>query len=214
MDLDHVFFFVSPQGPEPKALADLGLRESFRRAHPGQGTANLCYCFDNAYLELLWLTDAAAARSPGVARTGLAERAGWRHNGACPFGLALRGETLPFPAWDYRPAYLPEGRSIPVAGFSNDLAQPFVFLSPGRRRPDQWDDGRAGQRQQAAGLREISAIELILPAGVTPAAELDALSAESWLQVTLDHDAPRVVLTLTREAGAPLRLQLPDCRLL
>ncbi len=214
MELDHLFLFIPPQGPEPAALDALGLRESYRRSHPGQGTANLCCCFDNAYLELLWLTDAAEARAPGVARTGLAERARWRENGACPFGLALRGEALPFPAWDYRPAYLPEDLSIPVAAFSDDPAQPLVFLSPGRQRPEQWDNGRAGRRQQAAGLREIAAVELILPAGITPAAELEGLSAEGWLRITQNGDSPQLILTLTRDAGAPLRLQLPDCRLL
>lgn len=214
MDLDHLFLFISPEGPEPAALHALGLRESFRRAHPGQGTANLCYCFDNAYLELLWLSDETEARSPGVARTGLAERAGWRNNGACPFGLALRGEALPFPAWDYRPGYLPEGHSIPVAAFSDDPAQPFVFLSPGRQRPEQWGNGRAGLRQQAAGLREISAIELVLPQALDPAAELEALAREDWLTLRRDGDSAQITLTLTRAADAPLRLQLPDCRLL
>jgi hypothetical protein len=214
MELDHLFLFVSPEGPEAEALIALGLRESFRRAHPGQGTANLCYCFDNAYLELLWLSDEAAARSPGVARTGLAERSGWRENGANPFGLALRGEALPFPAWDYRPAYFPEGLSIPVAAFSDDPAQPFVFLSPGRQPPDQWDDGRAGRRQQAAGLKEIAAVELILPQAVDPAPELEALAREDWLTLRQDGDCAQLILTLTRDAGAPQRLLLPDCRLL
>jgi len=214
MDLDHLFLFISPEGPEPEALTALGLRESFRRAHPGQGTANLCYCFDNAYLELLWLSNEAEARSPVVARTGLAERAGWRKNGACPFGLALRGEALPCPAWDYRPAYLPEGVSIPVAAFSDDLVQPLVFLSPGRHRPDQWEDGRAGRRQQAAGLKEIAAVELILPQTADPSPELEAFARGNWLTVRRGGDSPQVILTLTRGAGAPLRLQLPDCRLL
>ena len=53
--------FVQPGAPELTRLTDAGLRESFRRDHPGQGTTNVCCCFDNAYLELLWLHDPAAA---------------------------------------------------------------------------------------------------------------------------------------------------------
>lgn len=52
--LDHLFVFVEPGAPERAALERAGLRESFRRRHPGQRTANVCFCFDNAYLELLW----------------------------------------------------------------------------------------------------------------------------------------------------------------
>ncbi len=220
MNLDHIFLFATPEEPEATALADLGLVESFRRDHPGQGTGNLCYCFDNAYLELLRLTDEAEARAPGVSRLHLAERARWRDSGACPFGIALRGApslpfpALPFPSWDYRPAYLPEGKSIPIAVFSDDAAQPLVFLSPGDRRPDQWDDGRAGARQTAAGLGEIFEIELILPRGTAPAGELGALARENWFTVTQGGQSPQMILTLTRAKDAPLRLLLPDCRVL
>lgn len=216
MDLDHLFLFIDPDGPEPAALKGLGLRESFRRTHPGQGTANRCYCFDNAYLELLWLSDEAEARAPGVARSGLAGRAHWRENGANPFGLALRGAAaLPFDCWDYRPAYLPDGMAIPMALFSEDPAQPLVFRSPGDARPDRWRDGRDGARQRAAGFREIAGVELILPAGVPPAPDLDALAQDAdWLTVTGGGAAPRMILTLTRDGGTERRLRLPDCRLL
>jgi hypothetical protein len=216
MDLDHVFLCIAPGGPEPDALAALGLRQSFRRAHPGQGTANLCYCFDNAYLELLWLTDAAAARAAAVGRTRLAERARWPSTGASPFGLALRGgdadDGLPFETWNYRPAYLPADRAIPVAAFSDDPAQPFVFRSPGTRRPDRWTDGRAGARQREAGLREIAAVDLHLPAAVTPAPGLLALADCGWLRVTKACDRAQMILTVTMESGEPRRLSLPDCR--
>ncbi|HSK41670.1 MAG TPA: VOC family protein, partial [Arenibaculum sp.] len=76
-EIDHVFVFVEPGAPEARGLASAGLRESFRRRHPGQGTANVCYCLDDAYLELLWVDDAAAVASEAVAPTRLAERAAW-----------------------------------------------------------------------------------------------------------------------------------------
>lgn len=219
MKLDHVFVFIDPDGPEPATLAALGLNESFRRAHPGQGTANACYCFDNAYLELLWLTDAAEAGGAAAARLQLAARAGWRRNGASPFGIALRGGeargALPFPTWDYRPSYLPDGQSVPVAIFSDDPAQPLVFRSPGDSRPDawppeRWPGARVGARQTAAGLTEIVEVTLGLPQAPHPA--LQAL-ASGWLKIETTA-APQIVLGLSRAQGTPLRLLLPDCRLL
>lgn len=218
MQLDHILVFVDPAGPEPAALAALGLRESFRRAHPGQGTANACYCFDNAYLELLWLTDSAEAGGTAAARLQLAARAGWRWSGASPFGIALRGgtaDTPPFPAWDYRPPYLPEGQSIPVAVFSDDPSQPLVFRSPGDSRPDawpaaRWPGGSPGPRQAAAGLAEIVEVTLGLPQGTDPA--LQAMTG-GWLKLE-KTTTPKMVLGLSRAQDTPLKLQLPDCQLL
>ena len=164
LELDHVFVFVTPGAPEAAAL---GLCESYRRRHPGQGTANVCYCFDNAYLELLWVTDRAELTAPAVARTRLAERADWRRTGASPFGIALRGPDpdtpLPFESWDYAAPFLPAGMAIPVAVASDDPRQPFLFRSPGTARPDTWPDdaggSRAGARQRPIGLAEIAAVE-------------------------------------------------------
>ena len=62
MDLDHIFFFVGPDAPEIARMADLGFAETYRRVHRGQGTQNVCYAFDNLYLELLWIRDVDEAR--------------------------------------------------------------------------------------------------------------------------------------------------------
>lgn len=207
--LCHVFVFVTPGAPEAGALEAAGLRESFRRAHPGQGTANACWCFDNAYLELLWVDDPAAVSGPATARTRLAERAHWRETGASPFGIAVRG-AAPFAAWDYRPPYLPAGMSIPVALSSEDPRQPFLFRSPGDARPDAWTDGRAGDRQASAGLAEIVGVHLDLTA--PPSDDLCVLEAAGLLTLSRAEE-PRMVLTLSRpDGGAPRRLSLPDVR--
>ncbi|HEY0836833.1 MAG TPA: VOC family protein [Azospirillum sp.] len=207
--LCHVFAFVTPGAPEAAALEAAGLRESFRRAHPGQGTANACWCFDNAYLELLWVEDAAALAGPAIARTHLAERARWRETGASPFGIAVRGAT-PFAAWTYAPPYLPAGLSIPVALSAEDPRQPFLFRSPGDARPDAWTDGRAGGRQAAAGLAEIAGVHLEVT--VPPSDDLRALEAAGLLTLSM-AEAPRMVLTLSRrDGGAPRHLSLPDVR--
>lgn len=214
--LCHIFVFVEPDAPEAELLNGLNLRESCRREHPGQGTANVCYCFDNAFLELLWVTDRAAITSPVIARTGLAARADWRSNGANPFGIALRGDNpAPFPTWHYTPPYLPEGMSIPVALSSDQPEQPLLFKSPGNARPDQWKDGRAGQRQVAAGLSEISALELTLAQGVVPSPALRALVDLGILTLAAEEpDArPALVLTISQSDGGPdRRLELPTMK--
>ncbi len=214
LELCHIFMMTGPDEAASRRLKNLGLQESYRRDHPGQGTANICYCFENAFLELLWVTEETEAKSPPIARTGLWERAGWRENGACPFGIALRGgeAPLPFPTWDYRPPYLPEGQAIPVANASDDPRQPFIFISPGRTRPDQWRDGRAAERQTAAGLQEISALELTLPQGVSPSPALSALQDAGVLTLGSEtkRAGPDLILTVTASGGRPNRqLALP-----
>ena len=213
LELCHLFLFVEPQAPEAHLLNVMGLQQSCRRAHPGQGTENICYCFDNAFLELLWVTNRSEVSSSAIVRTGLSDRANWRQNGANPFGIALRGQaSAPFPTWDYKPPYLPKGHSIPVACSSGDPTQPLLFVSPGNARPDQWADGRAGKRQNAAGLSEIIGLEVFLGTGIAASPDLETL-IEAGL-ITLGNELvspdPKVILTVSRsDGGAPKRLELP-----
>jgi hypothetical protein len=214
--LDHLFVFVAPDGPEAGRLAALGLAESFRRSHPGQGTANACFCFDNAYLELLWIADAHEAAACVLGRCGLMARANWRTTGASPFGIALRNAdpaaVPPFPCWDYAAPFLPAGMTIPVATASDDPRQPLLFRSPGNARPDQWTDGRAGARQNAAGLAEIVGVRLGFPAGVAPDPVFNTLAAQGLIALDRGVAAPTMELELSRvDGGAHVRLRLPDC---
>lgn len=206
ISLCHVFVFVDSRAAALEALALCGLVHSFGRSHPGQGTANLAACFDNAYLELLWGENLAELIAVPVARTRLAERARWRENGANPFGIGLRG-GLPFPSWEYRPSYLPDGASIPVALASEDPRQPFLFRSPGAARPDAWTDGMAGERQRQAGLSEITGLHLDLPVGTSPA--LRTLADRGFLSLKAAVK-PRLLLTVSTVDGGQRVLSLPD----
>jgi hypothetical protein len=71
----------------------------------------------------------------------LREHARWRATGASPFGIALRApgppRAFPLTAWQYAPARLPAGMTIPVAVASDDPAQPLLFRSPGAAPPAQ-----------------------------------------------------------------------------
>lgn len=183
LEIDHLFLFIEPDGLEIDALGRLGLTDTYRRAHPGQGTANACFAFDNLFLELLWLTSEAEARSPVIARTRLWERSQWFTQGSCPFGVAVRGDLAgaDVPIWDYRPPYLaqvlPDGTGIPVATASDDPALPMVFVSPGKDRPAQWPEGRRGTLQQAAGFGPVLSIELGLPARAASAPLMNGLTS-------------------------------------
>lgn len=132
----HAFVFSSPGAPEADALVDAGFLEGASNVHAGQGTRNRRFFFENGMLEFLWVSDEEEVQSPAVARTGLRERSRWLQSGACPFGVAFEGEP-PFPTWDYRPPYLPEGIAIRVAAFSTDPAMPFVFVMPGIGKAQQ-----------------------------------------------------------------------------
>ncbi len=181
MQLDHIFHFVQDLEAAETLGRSLGLAETYRRNHVGQGTANICYCFENAFLELLYLKDMSEAESPAIARTGLAQRASWRELGTCPVGIAWRlvqQEAPPFFAtWQFRPPYLPDTMHIPVAVESDDPAVPLLFQSPGYAPPIEWPIERRGALQEKAGLRRISKVLLTSPRGFVPGAVLSKVMA-------------------------------------
>lgn len=167
MELDHVFVLTDNPGRAAARLAEAGLAETYRRRHLGQGTTNVCYGFDDAFLEILWIEDGEEAASPEIARTRLFERSLWRANGTCPIGIAWReaaDAVPPFAVWPYRPPYLPPGASIPVAVESDDPAGPMMFRSPGSAVPAAWPAERRGELQRAAGLAGIERVVVTCPA--------------------------------------------------
>lgn len=187
--IDHIFMLIETDGPEIEQFAAIGLTETYRRTHAGQGTQNICYCFDNLYLELLWVNDSDAVRSDIIRRTRLYERSLWRTNMTCPFGFAWRRSASdpapPIPTWSFQPPYLPAGITIPIAIDSDDPRQPLLFESPGSTAPADWPIERRGSLQHSAGLGAVTSIRLTMPSDTPPS---DAL------------------LTLAETAEPPLRI--------
>ena len=214
LELDHVFMFVEPRGAELAYLRSIGLVETYRRTHPGQGTENVCFCFDYMFLECLWVNDADEIRSDSIRRTGLHERSRWRELGTSPFGFAWRGALAEVPTWSFAPPYLPAGMTIDVATDSDDPLQPMLFRSPGSVAPIEWPAARRGDLQQGAGLGRVVSVTLRWPLRAAPGPALRALAAASILDLApADDDAWSVLLEIERGAvQAPLRLELPQLR--
>src|SRR5215510_11297431 len=131
--IDHVFICTAKGAPAAERLREFGLMEGPRNTHPGQGTANRRFFFQNVMLELLWVEDAMEAQSEETRPTRLWER--WSGQGS-PFGIILRPDTssegCPFPAWDYRPSGMP-GLSLQIAS-GTGLEEPMWCYTTAERR--------------------------------------------------------------------------------
>jgi hypothetical protein len=170
LELDHLFVCVTQGAPEAEILIQSGFREGPRNTHPGQGTANRRFFFQNAMLELLYISDPIAAQSELTAPTRLFER----FNGgaeACPFGICLRpskpglGEP-PFPTWQYKPAYLPTGSVLHIA--EAPIEEPmWVYIGFGNR----------ATYEQPNGARKLTGITLTTPSPLDSQAARAAVSA-------------------------------------
>ncbi|WP_120495422.1 VOC family protein [Kiloniella sp. EL199] len=217
LEIDHLFVFVEPpkEGDTPAEgflLEKAGLVESYRRNHPGQGTTNICYCFNNAYIELLWVNDVIDITSSLIKGTKLFERSQWQETAASPFGIALRPE-IPCDTWDYRPPYLPSDMSIPVATTSLDARQPFIFQSPGGKQPDHWRDQKPLQQNAPIGSHTISSISLDIPENYPANINLDMLERQELIQVNRGRHSHKMALSLTDKNGQVTHyLDLPSCR--
>ena len=136
--MDHAFIGCATGAPEADALLRLGFAEGSGNTHPGQGTANRRFFFDNFMLELVWVADAAEVQSDRTRRTRLWDRCQRADKDVSPFGIIFRSAVLPpasppFATWSYAPMYLPPGLAIQIAE-STSLYEPELFYLPFLRR--------------------------------------------------------------------------------
>jgi hypothetical protein len=162
IELDHVFVCASRSGPEAEELIRFGLHEGLPNVHPGQGTSCRRFSFANAMIELLWVSDPQEAHREATRRTLLWDRWSARESTASPFGVCVRPvdpqhAELPFPGWEYRPAYLPDPLVIHVA--ESGVEEPmWLYLSFLRRT-----DREQRFTEHPAGIREITGLSLTTP---------------------------------------------------
>jgi hypothetical protein len=178
VELDHVYVLSSVGGPEADFLMALGLTEGQPNRHPGQGTACRRFFFANAYLELLWVEDPREAQNEVTSPLRLWERWSQRMQGACPFGIVFRpgpqGGLLPFPAWEYRPPYLPPSLCMHVGVNSEVVEEPVLLYIPFARRPDSMPAPSRQPLEHKTGFRQVTALRVRGPRGATGS---DALRA-------------------------------------
>jgi hypothetical protein len=188
LQLDHVFLCTDPGAPEAESLIRFGLVEGAPNRHPGQGTANRRFFFQNAFLELLWVEDPAESQSDAVRRTGLWDRWSNRALGASPFGVCLRPADSPlgqppFPAWEYRPPYLPGPLAIHMATDSPSSTRPLLFFIAFGQPPTAHEPARRQPLAHPAGLRALT--ELVI-------ASTDRDGAESAQSRAVEQQCPQV----------------------
>jgi hypothetical protein len=190
IELDHLFVCASPSAPEAEEFVRFGLHEGLRNEHPGQGTSCRRFGFANAMIELVWVSDPREARSEATQRTLLWDRWSEREGRASPFGVCVRpvhppNAELPFPAWEYRPAYLPGPLVMHIA--ESGVEEPMWIYFGSLRRADR------EQRfaEHPAGIREITGLSLITPVPLRSAAsermiESKILSSRAGAQPLLE----------------------------
>jgi len=201
MEIDHIFICVPPGAKEAELLMDFGFKEGSANIHPGQGTANRRFFFDNVMIELLFLTNADEARSKLTRPTMLYERLISEDDKVSPFGICFRpaesddNRQASFPCWAYRPTYLPPDLHIDVGNAPID--EPMWFFLSFASRPDQSARCLAEPRIHANGISELTSLEITIPKTeeLSPAANIVAnnkgvkiLSGESHLMVLCFND--------------------------
>ena len=199
----------APGAPEGDALLTLGFVEGSGNTHPGQGTANRRFFFENFMLELLWVANPKEAQSERTQRTRLWERWAQRGQGVCPFGIVFRSTDdrptpAPFPVWSYAPSYMPAGMSIEIAE-GTTLSEPGLFYLSFQRR--------AASREpilHAMPIRKVCGIAVGIP-DLAVLSQASRIAAE--LKILRYFKSPQFVLEIlfddARQLRFDLRPQLP-----
>jgi hypothetical protein len=203
--VDHAFIGCTTGAPEGDALLRLGFAEGSSNTHPGQGTANRRFYFDNFMLELVWVTDPDEARNERTRRTRLWERCVRQDSQVHPFGIIFRSTVTPaapapFSTWCYTPIYLPPGLAIQIAA-GTTLTEPELFYLPFLRRPSS----RSEPVAHSLPIRRIHALSV----GVRDRNALSAAARCAEENGLLSYfEAPRPLLEILFEGPPGLRIDL------
>lgn len=204
--LDHAFIGCAAGAPEAEALLKLGFVEGSANTHPGQGTANRRFFFDNFMLELVFVTNAAEARSYRTQRTRLWDRLERQEPSVSPFGVIFKpsgsqSAEPPFPTWSYTPAYLPPGLAMLVAE-GTSLQEPELFYLPFMNRPRS--------RGAEPTTHALPIIEILgLSVGVTRLDNLSKASRAAEAQGLLRYfAAPTPLMEIAFTGAAGMRIDL------
>jgi hypothetical protein len=190
LDLDHVFICVQDGRGAERLLTDFGVLFGRRTIHSGQGTANLCAFFDNAYLELLSRHNDDELRSEVVRPLGLWERFHWQETGASPFGVAFRPRDFgaPVPTWPYKAPFLPVGSTIPIVTPQFSLYEPLVFLSTVSQAPSSLPPDRRPPLEHRGHHHTVTKVTIWTPHASHVSSGIQALCDLGVLGVKYDTE--------------------------
>jgi hypothetical protein len=186
----------------------LGFAEGSRNTHPGQGTANRRFFFENFMLELLWVADPAEVQNERTRRTRLWDRC-QGDSEVSPFGIIFRSAVMPpasppFATWSYTPLYLPPGLEMQIAG-GTSLLEPELFYLPFLRRSATMSREPV---EHALPIRRIHALSV----GLRNPEKLSKASRAAQRHGLVGYFAsPQAVLEIQFEGPAGMRIDLrPD----
>ncbi|MEM7281175.1 MAG: hypothetical protein AAF438_06070, partial [Pseudomonadota bacterium] len=197
------FILSKPGAPEADLIAALGFVEGPPNTHPGQGTANRRFFFQNFGLELLFVEDEKEARDGPAAGLRIPDRV--THSGASPFGLIARhddGDDLePFPSWRYYPQYFEAEQYFSVGSNSETLEEPLCVCMP-KTLPD----APSNLRKPNSHLT-LASLQLSVPTN-QPSKALDAMVACDLVSLQLNM-AHHMVLVFNEGSSGNSKDLLP-----
>ncbi|MDF2594930.1 MAG: hypothetical protein K0R69_1271 [Clostridia bacterium] len=164
MEIDHIYICTDKKAPAGDLLIEFGLVEGSSNTHPGQGTANRRFFFQNMMLELLWVENIDEVKSERTQPMRLYERCLLRTPNTSPFGMAFRptmekDEEAPFPTWDYRPIYLPDFLKIQVAR-DTQLCEPMYFYLFFAQKQEIYLEEKKEPSKHKIPLKEVTAVKM------------------------------------------------------
>ena len=207
LSLHHVFVLTSPDAPGADALVELGMVEGSRNTHPGQGTANRRFFFDDLYLEFVFFTDVEEARhGPGRVIRSLDR---FESPDGSPFGLIFRAETgadlAMFPSFPYQPKYFEDGTYFSIGDNADRLDEPSCIVLPVILPPAPGSEPRS-----TAPFANVTQVRVSLPAR-TPSDVLAGI--EDVDRLTLVTGEPHL-MEITFGAGEHEKDLRPDLPLI
>lgn len=197
MIIDHIFIFSHQNGEEANDLINAGFIEGSSRIHPGQGTQNRKFYFENFFLEILWVNIPSEAQSKLTQPTHLWERSNFSNNDYSRFGLCLLNDTrtdeLFKPSFDYIPLYLPPGYSIEFVSNKDRPELPSLF-----RLPTKNERGASNEStMHSNSIKKLTKAELLINTSLDQN-ELSGYSIDESLQLTASQTTS-VVLSFDNE---------------
>ncbi|MEC5341728.1 VOC family protein [Brenneria populi] len=216
MEVDHILICSPNRANIADALVNAGFAEGSGNSHPGQGTANRRFFFNNAYLEFLYLEESLELTPADRDKLDIRRRFNRADHGRSPFGVGFRpselNENAPFPHWVYKPSYLPDGYSINVGDASTN--EPLWFFLDFVCRPDRLPSAKQQPLNHPCGVATLTSVRLSVSKGtaLSPATqriiESGAVAVNfdtrHSLEMTFDHRRQNKRLSLLPDASVTI----------